>query len=69
MRRRPIEYRLVSGDIAHVEIAVWYLVEDGWWLYGALIQTSTGHVARELVKYAPVKYVGDGGHVLVVGED
>ena len=70
MNRRPIAYRLVYGDIAQVHNEVWRLVEEGWWLYGELIPTSTGRVARELVKYAPIEYVmPSDGDVVPVREE
>ncbi len=58
MNRRPIEYELIAGDVLAVKREVKRLVvQDGWWLHGELVRLNDTQVARELVKYAPAKYV------------
>lgn len=69
MRRRPIQYELIAGDVRSVKHEVAWLVSDGWRLYGGLIRLNDTQVARELVKYEPIQHAADGGVTLTVGED
>ncbi len=69
MTRRPILYELVAGDVMAVKNRVSQLLGDGWWLHGKLISLNDTQVARELVKFGPIRHVPDGGGVVTVMED